>query len=715
VSRAQLAVLNPDIPAASFVTKHLDNVVKHEEKGQLKFTRNVVCVDIVAPNVSNLTLIDLPGIIRSTEKASEMVYVEAVRSMVTHYISKPNAIIVCTVSAKQEMENTVVRELARRYDPTGKRTLGVITKPDRLEKGAEQAKINVLLGKTYKLELGYYVCRNRTPEELNMGTSFLQARQNEQEFFATKQPWCDLDGMVKSRMGVNHLEAKLTPLLTERIIEALPGLKKSCLTELASVQEQLRALPKPLHLSDKVGVRLALINVLKEFSNQISQHVTARVKDKVLWRAVQSHFSNFWSELRSTAPTVGHSTEDDGLNHVVDTVIIVFSGKHWCPCKITAVQFSPQQPTHTRLQVEYLNMDSKQEWIYQGELFKSEKSRVIRPKVASGSGYSQLNSRFLEYFSFRKLGSNKPKAKQDDWDNDFKSLSGGGNVKTLADIQKVIKEARGRMLPGDVPYQAKTQLIGEFLSQWQDPAETCVSKVSASLQDSVSLLMRDKFKRFKKLHDAVAYYVDELLQQLLDATRGQVTEWMNMEIKSPFTLNLSDLEDCKIDHFDALKAQFLAPPAPPKSKKQQPGNEAAEPEQDGIDYKSYDDVDDIDVSMMNVGPSSASSARKKRERDMECIRVAADVMAYFEIASKRFGDTVPMIVDHQFLIKFSDTVEEELLRKIGVVTRDETELEALLEENSEVALLRKQLKSKESILKTVSRELQSFGAKRSFF
>ena len=58
-------------------------------------------------------------------------------------------VYVCTgtVSMKQEMENTVVREMARAVDPQGSRTLGVLTKPDRLEVGTEQKKLDVLYGK----------------------------------------------------------------------------------------------------------------------------------------------------------------------------------------------------------------------------------------------------------------------------------------------------------------------------------------------------------------------------------------------------------------------------------------------------------------------------------------------------------------------------------------------------------------------------------------
>lgn len=56
----------------------------------------------------DLALIDLPGIIQS-EHASDQgsSNVELVKALVKHYISSPRAIIVATISCKDDMENQV--------------------------------------------------------------------------------------------------------------------------------------------------------------------------------------------------------------------------------------------------------------------------------------------------------------------------------------------------------------------------------------------------------------------------------------------------------------------------------------------------------------------------------------------------------------------------------------------------------------------------------
>ena len=63
--RAQLAVLNPRVPANAFVSFDLDSlktdVPPLGSSEQLGFSSNVVCVDVSGPEVPDLSFIDLPG------------------------------------------------------------------------------------------------------------------------------------------------------------------------------------------------------------------------------------------------------------------------------------------------------------------------------------------------------------------------------------------------------------------------------------------------------------------------------------------------------------------------------------------------------------------------------------------------------------------------------------------------------------------------------
>ena len=53
------------------------------------------------------------------------------------YLSQENTIILAVTNAANEVENSQAFPLAREFDPTGKRTIGVITRVDNREQGTE--------------------------------------------------------------------------------------------------------------------------------------------------------------------------------------------------------------------------------------------------------------------------------------------------------------------------------------------------------------------------------------------------------------------------------------------------------------------------------------------------------------------------------------------------------------------------------------------------
>lgn len=61
--RAQAAILNPSLPPSSFLSLSLDELRRGSRGSQktLPFSRNVVCVDLEAPELTDLSFIDLPG------------------------------------------------------------------------------------------------------------------------------------------------------------------------------------------------------------------------------------------------------------------------------------------------------------------------------------------------------------------------------------------------------------------------------------------------------------------------------------------------------------------------------------------------------------------------------------------------------------------------------------------------------------------------------
>lgn len=72
--RAQLAILNPSVLPESFLEESFDPLKLAKgaaplgSSEQLEFSSNVVCVNVVGPNVPDLSFVDLPGVSWSTCK-----------------------------------------------------------------------------------------------------------------------------------------------------------------------------------------------------------------------------------------------------------------------------------------------------------------------------------------------------------------------------------------------------------------------------------------------------------------------------------------------------------------------------------------------------------------------------------------------------------------------------------------------------------------------
>jgi interferon-induced GTP-binding protein Mx len=102
------------------------------------FSKERLIIHMVAPDLPNLTLIDLPGIIRT--KTFNMPFIDAnntamaeVRDLIQSYMRQERTIILVVVPCTQDVATIEGLEWASRFDPSGERTIGVLTKPDLID------------------------------------------------------------------------------------------------------------------------------------------------------------------------------------------------------------------------------------------------------------------------------------------------------------------------------------------------------------------------------------------------------------------------------------------------------------------------------------------------------------------------------------------------------------------------------------------------------
>jgi len=117
------------------------------ESWELKFTRNVIQVSLTGKDFHNLIVTDLPGLIQSTETKEDERYIEMIIELCENYCKPKNTVIIACFCCNDDMENQAVHKLARDVDEYGKRTVGVLTKPDLIQEGTEDLWIRVFQNK----------------------------------------------------------------------------------------------------------------------------------------------------------------------------------------------------------------------------------------------------------------------------------------------------------------------------------------------------------------------------------------------------------------------------------------------------------------------------------------------------------------------------------------------------------------------------------------
>jgi hypothetical protein len=183
------------------------------------FSNDVLKIEICGPDQEHYSVIDVPGIFRNTTSGNTTkADMAMVRSMVSDYMKNPRSAMLAVIPANVDIGTQEILEMAKEYDPEGLRTLGVLTKPDLVDRGAEHNTVDIVEGKTHTLYLGWCVVRNLSQEHLQDSSVDRQTKEN--EFFATENPWKKLP---KDRVGVGALRKRLVELLGDLIRREFPN------------------------------------------------------------------------------------------------------------------------------------------------------------------------------------------------------------------------------------------------------------------------------------------------------------------------------------------------------------------------------------------------------------------------------------------------------------------------------------------------------------
>nr|XP_016444955.1 PREDICTED: dynamin-related protein 3A-like [Nicotiana tabacum] len=263
---------------------------------------------ICSPNVLNITLVDLPGITKVPVGDQPSDIEARIRNMIMSYIKQETSIILAVSPANADLANSDALQMAKEVDPTGTRTIGVITKLDIMDKGTDAR--NFLLGKVIPLRLGYIGVVNRSQQDINNKRSIEEALAYEEQFFRDYHVYHGLS----DRCRIPQLAKKLNQILEQHIRNVLPTLKTDLNSHLVAVEKELRTYGEALESNAERGAML--LNVLTKYSEAFSAVVDGKseaITTKELSGGARIHHifqSIFVKSLEEVDPCEDLSDED---------------------------------------------------------------------------------------------------------------------------------------------------------------------------------------------------------------------------------------------------------------------------------------------------------------------------------------------------------------------------------------------------------------------
>ena len=174
---------------------------------------------VVRDSGPTLTLIDLPGITHNSLDGND-IHAQTV-TLVEKYIENENMVILVVIPAVDDFANAEAIKLAKRYDPDGIRTLGVVTKVDYVQPGSIiKAKLRMEQGQV-QLHLGFIAVINRSATEVVDEVPAEEMRVKEQKFFSTNAV---VAGLEQEYWGLDTLVTRIVDLQVKRVHSVSPSM-----------------------------------------------------------------------------------------------------------------------------------------------------------------------------------------------------------------------------------------------------------------------------------------------------------------------------------------------------------------------------------------------------------------------------------------------------------------------------------------------------------
>ena len=243
------------------VKREIENETARIAGNNKGINRQPISLKIYSPHVLSLTLVDLPGLTKVPIGDQPSDIEKQTRNLISEYIAKPNSIILAVSPANVDIVNSEALKLARHVDPTGKRTIGVLTKIDLMDHGTNA--LDILSGRVYPLKLGFIGVVNRSQQDIQGNKSLAEALKSEAEFFKHHPAYRNM----ANRCGTQFLAKSLNTTLMAHIRDRLPDIKARLNTLMGQTQQQLASYGNMQQFSGKEHRGSLILQLMTRFAS----------------------------------------------------------------------------------------------------------------------------------------------------------------------------------------------------------------------------------------------------------------------------------------------------------------------------------------------------------------------------------------------------------------------------------------------------------------
>uniref|UniRef100_A0A8C9QDY7 MX dynamin like GTPase 1 n=1 Tax=Spermophilus dauricus TaxID=99837 RepID=A0A8C9QDY7_SPEDA len=238
----------------------------------LGISDELISLEVSSPSVPDLTLIDLPGITRVAVGNQPTDIGRQIKRLIRKYIQKQETINLVVVPSNVDIATTEALSMAQEVDPDGDRTIGILTKPDLVDKGTEDTVVDVVRNLVCHLKKGYMIVKCRGQQDIQSRLSLAEALQKEKAFFEDHPQFRAL--LDEGKATIPCLAERLTTELIAHICKSLPLLENQIKENIQKVTEELKnfGVGVPEEESEKT---FFLIEKINEFNQDINAIVQA--------------------------------------------------------------------------------------------------------------------------------------------------------------------------------------------------------------------------------------------------------------------------------------------------------------------------------------------------------------------------------------------------------------------------------------------------------